>query len=69
MADCRTCKHNSYLSDPGIKGWVSCSHPLTVQKQPRWEKGDPAWINALTGDMPLSRIDEIGDCPTHEPQS
>lgn len=66
MADCMSCKHNSY-KDAGIADWVSCCHPVTIRKTPRWEKGDPAFVNWMTGDVHVSRIDEIGDCPAHEP--
>jgi hypothetical protein len=69
MANCLTCKHNSYLSNPAITGWVSCCHPVTLQKQPRWEKGDPAWVDAMTGDRPVSQLADIGDCSAYEAKS
>lgn len=59
--DCRTCRHNSYLDIPGC-AFVSCSHPATLAKTPSWVAGDPAWVNMLTGDLPVSRIDEVGEC-------
>jgi hypothetical protein len=64
--DCRTCQHNSYHGTR-IEGWVSCCHPVTLAKSPRWEKGDPAFVNWMTGDVHVSRIDEIGECPVYEP--
>jgi hypothetical protein len=62
--DCRDCFHNSYLGHPLIDDWVSCSHPATLAKGPRWEKGDPAMVNYRTGDVPLSEILNLQDCPT-----
>jgi hypothetical protein len=64
--DCRTCLYNSYhgLSDP--VGWVSCNHPKTLSKMPRWEPGDPQWVAMQTGDVPISRIDDLTHCPTYE---
>jgi hypothetical protein len=62
--DCRTCKYNSYKTISS--SWVSCSHPITIAKAVRWEPGDPAWVNVLTGDIPRSRISELADCPTWE---
>jgi hypothetical protein len=62
--DCRTCTYNSYKNLDA--GWVFCSHPVTLQKTPKWEKGDPAWVNAMTSDRPISQIGELADCPTFE---
>lgn len=63
--DCRTCKHNSYKD---IKtDWVHCSHPITIRKMPKWERGDPAFVSLRTGDLHISGIGDIGDCPTWEP--
>lgn len=66
--DCRTCKHNTYIGS--VDDWVSCSHPTTLEKTPRPEKGDPAWVNAMTTDLRVSRMDDYGDifskCPTFE---
>lgn len=64
--DCRTCKHNSYGHDAKIADWVSCSHPATIAKSPKWAAGDPAWVNIMTGDVPVSRIGELVDCQTWE---
>lgn len=62
--DCRNCKYNSYKelnSD-----WVSCNHPVTLLKTPKWEPGDPAFVNYRTGDVPLSEIHNLSGCPTWE---
>jgi hypothetical protein len=62
--DCRTCLHNSYI---GVTSdWVSCGHPKTLAKVPRWEAGDPSFVNMLTGDIKIDLIDQMGDCPTWE---
>jgi hypothetical protein len=66
MTDCRTCKHNSYRKLISGAGWVSCSHPVTLAKTPRWENGDPEFVNAMTGDIPIARISELQNCPTYE---
>jgi len=64
--DCRTCAHNTYRE---IKTeWVSCSHPVTLAKIPKLEKGDPAFVDYRTSDVPVSRISEIGFCPAYEAQ-
>lgn len=63
--DCRTCKHNTYLGkDYGP--WVSCGHPITLQKAPKWEKGDPAFVNMRSGDLRIADIADVADCPTWE---
>lgn len=66
LHDCRTCRHNTYHKNPEIVGWVSCGHPTTLAKMPRWERGDPEWVNMQTGDIPVSRINELAECPTYE---
>jgi hypothetical protein len=68
--DCRTCKHNTYIDTPTITDWVSCGHPVTLQKQPRPEPGDPAWVNAMTGDMRIDQMERNGllDCSAWEAQ-
>lgn len=63
--DCRTCVHNTYLGI-SVKDWVSCSHPITLRKMPQWEAGDPAFVNLRTGDLHISSIGDVGDCPTWE---
>ena len=61
MNDCRTCKHNTY--GPTISAeWVSCSHPKTIAKTPRLEGGDPAWVNFMTADMPVSQMVGLFGC-------
>jgi hypothetical protein len=65
MSDCRTCKHNGY-ADLAVTDHVICHHPLTLAKQPRWQPGDPAWVNMLTADVPISRLSELANCPTYE---
>jgi hypothetical protein len=69
MADCRTCKHNSYGDSPNLKDWVDCTHPITLAKTPKPEAGDPAWVNAMTSDMTVSDMAcLISDCPAWEPR-
>lgn len=64
--DCRTCKYNTYA---GITTeWVDCNHPITLERGPRWQSGDPAFVNMRTSDVPISRIGELVDCPTWEPR-
>jgi hypothetical protein len=63
MSDCLTCKHNSYL-DRGINGWISCVHPVTIKKVPRWERGDPAMVDYRTGDVRIRDLGDIPECPT-----
>ncbi len=65
MSDCRTCKHNSYIGI-GESDWVTCNHPITLAKEPRWEKGDPAMVNYRTGDVPIREINNLQECPTFE---
>jgi len=65
MADCRTCKYNSYANIH--TAWVSCAHPVTLTKKPRPASGDPIWIDLMTSDVPVMRIGELADCPAHEP--
>lgn len=61
---CLTCRHNTYL---GVtRDWVDCCHPLTIERGPKWQPGDPAMVNYRTSDVRTSRIDEIGECPTYE---
>lgn len=66
MSDCRRCKYNSYVGTPAIKGWVDCGHPITWAKTPKWEKGDPAMVGYRTGDVPVSEIHNLLNCPTFE---
>jgi hypothetical protein len=62
--DCRTCKHNTYKDI--ATAWVHCVHPISVRKSPRYEKGDPAFVSNMSSDIPISRIAELGECPTFE---
>lgn len=64
--DCRTCRHNTYIALADCE-WVDCNHPITLAKGPRWEKGDPAFVNMRTSDLPLSRLSEVADCACWEP--
>lgn len=64
--DCRTCRHNGYGDNPKIVDWVVCVHPVTLAKMPKWQYGDPEWVNAATGDRPVSRIAEVANCPAWE---
>lgn len=68
MADCLTCKHNSYRDLPENE-WVHCVHPITLRKGPHWEKGDPAMVDWRTGDVHVKDLrDMLRDgCSTHEP--
>ena len=68
MGDCRTCKHNTYGGNRAILGWVSCEHPVTVAKTPQWRQGDPAMVSYRTGDVPISQIHSLQDCPCWEPR-
>lgn len=61
--DCRNCAHNSYL---GIPDWVLCGHPTTLAKMPKPFPGDPAWVDMMTGDLPVERLSEVADCPAWE---
>ncbi len=68
MSDCRTCLHNIYADNPKIVGWVDCGHPITLDKTPKWKPGDPAAVNYRTGDIPVSQLHNLCDCPTFEPK-
>lgn len=52
MSDCRTCKFNTYINLENC-AWVSCGHPKTLEKTPKYEAGDPVWVNAMTADMAI----------------
>jgi hypothetical protein len=68
VTDCRTCKHNTYR-DLKDCTFVSCGHPVTLEKTPKAEDGDPAWVNALTCDMKISEMFSMGmldGCKTWE---
>jgi hypothetical protein len=56
--------HNTYKTI-GTE-WVSCAHPITLKKLPDWKRGDPAMVNYRTGDVPISEIKELANCPTWE---
>lgn len=60
--DCRNCRHNTYVDIVDCR-WVDCIHPITLAKGPRWEPGDPSFVNMRTADLPLSRLSEVADCP------
>lgn len=64
--DCRTCQYNTYQG-ADVTDWVSCCHPITISKLPQPEPGDPAFVNLRTGDLHISSIGSIGDCPAWEP--
>lgn len=66
MSDCRTCRHNSYLINAVCDDFVSCSHPITRAKEPRWAVGDPKMVDYRTGDVPVCEIHNLQDCPTYE---
>jgi hypothetical protein len=69
MSDCRTCKYNTYQNLKRCDA-VSCSHPITLAKTPRYETGDPAWVNAMTADMFVSQMAgyQMDNCATWEPK-
>lgn len=48
--DCRNCMHNAYADNANISDWVSCCHPVTIEKSPRPERGDPLWVDWMTSD-------------------
>lgn len=64
--DCRDCAFNSYAGFD--RDWVSCNHPVTLAKTPKWQEGDPAFVNYRTADVPVSQIHELQDCPTWAPR-
>ena len=64
--DCRDCTHNSYRK-LNETNFVSCSHPVTLAKEPRWEAGDPAIVNWRTADVHVRELWQLQDCPTWEP--
>lgn len=66
MSDCRDCIHNGYRNTPAIKGWIYCEHPVTRAKTPKWEPGDPEMVAYRTGDVPVSELHNIQDCPAYE---
>jgi hypothetical protein len=49
-------------------GWVDCCHPIAISKRPKAEPGDPAMVQFWTGDVPVSQISDIPECPTYEVQ-
>lgn len=61
---CLTCRHNTYREIS--TDWFDCCHPVTIARGPKWQPGDPAMVNYRTGDVPVSRIGEMGDCPAFE---
>lgn len=63
--DCRTCKHNTYKNIDDCE-WVDCMHPITTDKTPKWEKGDPVMVGYRTGDVPISQIHNLQGCQTWE---
>jgi hypothetical protein len=67
MSECKTCKYNSYRELALASDWVSCGHPTTLSKAPRWEKGDPAAVDAMTGDWNEAEASLWAPCPTFEP--
>lgn len=62
--DCRTCQHNTYRNIKDCD-FVSCAHPTTLARGPRWEEGDPAMVNFRTGDVSISQIHNLQNCPTY----
>lgn len=62
MSDCRDCAFNSYIGN--VTDWVSCNHPVTLEKTPKWQVGDPAFVNYRTGDVHIRDIHHLTDCPT-----
>lgn len=67
--DCRDCFHNTYVDSINVIGWVDCSHPITVEKTPRPQKGDPAWVNFMTADKTVEEMFSLMQdkkCPAWE---
>jgi len=65
MANCSTCKHNSYI-DIKDCGWFLCSHPVIISKTPKAEASDPKFVGLMTTDFPISWLHNCDDCPTWE---
>jgi hypothetical protein len=70
-ADCRTCIHNYYrnASKETSEAWFACSHPLTLERGPKWQPGDPAMVSYRTGDVRMKDIVGFANCPTYEAAS
>jgi hypothetical protein len=66
MNNCLSCFWNIY-KDHESPTHFDCCHPVTNERGPQWQRGDPGMVNLRTADVPISRIDEIGDCPTFKP--
>lgn len=64
VMDCRTCRYNTY-GDLATE-WVSCCHPVTIAKMPKWEEGDPSFVYMRTGDLRVANIADVLNCPTWE---
>lgn len=64
--NCQTCRHNLYLDLEPASGFVMCGHPITQAKMPKFERGDPAWVNMLTADVSIARMEMLADCPKWE---
>ena len=58
VRDCRTCEHNSYKDLKEVKDWVHCCHPVTIERGPKWQAGDPAMVGFRTSDV---RVRDLGD--------
>jgi hypothetical protein len=67
VTDCRSCKFNSYLglSVDIQREWFSCSHPTTLQKEPKPQTGDPKMVDYRTGDVRMRGIHMFKDCPAY----
>lgn len=65
MAECSSCFHNAYKDIDSV--WVDCVHPVTVEKVPRWQFGDPEFVSHMTADMLAADADKLDDCACWEP--
>lgn len=65
--DCRTCGHNTYRNIKDC-AFVCCSHPVTISKTAKPDRGDPLWVDFMTADVRLSDLNFLEDCPTWEPR-
>lgn len=67
LRDCRSCLHNTYQHIADCD-FVSCAHPTTLAKEPRWQKGDPNMVSWRTADVHVREMHQLGACPTWEAQ-
>jgi hypothetical protein len=66
--DCSTCNFNTYKEYP-TSDYVSCCHPTTIRKLPKWEVGDPEIVNYRTADIHIRDLHYMAGCPAWAPQA